>query len=129
MEQKKHLAYGTPSQKDLLSYPVKTICWQLWPIQRDYSLKLFLVFLTQCNNPLGLFVIFLIQVPTIAFRQLRELDHVNLNQVTLHIESHFQSFTIYMPKNLTKPNTHHNQPLPRTTSRFSRMVLSGVSAR
>ena len=83
----------------------------------------------QSYNPLGLFVIFLIQVPTIAFRQLRELDHVNLNQVTLHIESHFQSFTIFMPKNLTKPNTHHNQPLPRTTSRFSRMVLSGVSAR
>merc|ERR1719342_206939 len=27
-----------------------------------------------------MFVIFLIQVPTIAFRQLRELDHVNLNQ-------------------------------------------------
>ena len=52
----------------------------------------------QSNNPLGLFVIFLIQVPTIAFRQLRELDHVNLNQVTLHIESHFQSFTIFMPK-------------------------------
>ena len=62
----------------------------------------------QSNNPLGLFVIFLIQVPTIAFRQLRELDHVNLNQVTLHIESHFQSFTIFMPKNLTKPNTHNN---------------------
>ena len=71
---------------------MKTICWQLWPIQRDYSLKLFLVFLTQCNNPLGLFVIFLIQVPTIAFRQLRELDHVNLNQVTSHMETHSQSF-------------------------------------
>ena len=62
----------------------------------------------QSNNSLGLFVIFLIQVPTIAFRQLRELDHVNLNQVTLHIESHFQSFTIFMPKNLTKPNTQNN---------------------
>ena len=46
----------------------------------------------QSNNPLGLFVIFLIQVPTIAFRQLRELDHVNLNQVTPHMETHSQSF-------------------------------------
>ena len=43
----------------------------------------------QSNNPLGVFVIFLIQVPTIAFRQLRELDHVNLNQVTPNIETHF----------------------------------------
>ena len=43
----------------------------------------------QSNNPLGLFVIFIIQVPTIAFRQLRELDHVNLNQVTPNIETHF----------------------------------------
>ena len=43
----------------------------------------------QSKNPLGVFVIFLIQVPTIAFRQLRELDHVNLNQVTPNIETHF----------------------------------------